>query len=197
MSNKKAGNRGQNVLDQFQDPPVISWFIIVGISVIAIGQFINAIKEFTPFISPSPMPGTRIFAYAACPDEPCTDANAHFNYPKATTKFYLSWKFEIKPINSHFVRIWNSDDEEWVKSDCSWPGPVNGEAGVAPLIEPGGFLSGSWVMTIDITNEVASRSEPITVEGDHDYWVPVHEPVHSCYKPAPIKLPGLQHGIVL
>jgi hypothetical protein len=67
---------------------------------------------------------------------------------------------------------------EWIRYECEWPGPVNGNDEIT-LTEPGGLHSGTWQMKISIDGFVA-LSESFFIEGNWDYWDPVGL-VEECY----------------
>ena len=67
---------------------------------------------------------------------------------------------------------------EWVKYDCTWPGPESGVDELS-LTEPGGLHSGVWEVTI-IVDDVVILREQIMVEGTWTYWEPAGT-FNSCY----------------
>jgi hypothetical protein len=67
---------------------------------------------------------------------------------------------------------------EWVRYDCTWPGPINGTDTIT-LTEPDGLHSGSWEVTITV-NEVVILREQIEVLGNWTYWSPAGT-FFTCY----------------
>jgi hypothetical protein len=59
---------------------------------------------------------------------------------------------------------------EWVRYDCTWPGPSSGIDELS-LSEPDGLHSGTWEVTITIDDEVI-MSEQVYIDGNWSYWEP-------------------------
>ncbi len=119
----------------------------------------------------------RIYDFSACL-QPCDGSNAVTVLPEGTTRVYAQWKFENIPIGAHYVRTWTMNGQEWVRYDCTWPGPVTG-MGQVTLREPGGLHSGTWVVTISVDNQVLLRGA-VRVEGNWNYWAPAGV-FNTCY----------------
>lgn len=121
-------------------------------------------------ITPTPTP-TEISTFYACL-EPCSSegTNSSRTFPERTTKIYLRWEYENIPIGSSYVRRWTMDNLEWVRYECTWPGPENGIEEIT-LTEPSGLHSGLWEMMI-IIDGVTFMKEQIEIVGNWDYWHP-------------------------
>jgi len=121
----------------------------------------------------------RFFDFIACA-QPCAadGSNATRTFPQRTTKLYARWYYENVPIGAHYVHMWKMNDREWVRYDCTWPGP---EAGVAEisLSEPGGLHSGAWEVTILVNGNAVLREQPV-VEGEWTLWTPAGT-FNTCY----------------
>jgi hypothetical protein len=177
-------NRVQKILDKIKNHPFISQVVVVGVIIIAIGSFANALKDIGSLFPPLSTPMPIINDFSAC-SKPCNGMNSQSEFPEETTQVYLYWKYEYIPIGAHYVRTWSWEGHEWVKYDCTWKGPETGEDEVPPLTELGGFRSGRWIMTIYINDVVAFRSEPITIQGNNAYWKPVEDTIYNCYGNVP------------
>lgn len=112
-----------------------------------------------------------IFNFLACM-QPCLEdgSNTTRNFPEKTIKVYAQWAYKNIPIGAHYVRSWTMNGQEWVRYDCSWPGPENGTDRVT-LSEPKGLHSGIWEVTISV-DRVVLLQEQITVQGNWTYWDP-------------------------
>ena len=120
-------------------------------------------KTPTPTITPQvPM----MYDFSACL-EPCTGSNTINVFPEATERIYVEWEFENIPIGADYARVWSMDGQEWVRYQCTWPGPSNGTDMVS-LREPDGLHSGIWKVTITV-NGMVLLEEHIQVEGNWTY----------------------------
>jgi hypothetical protein len=131
----------------------------------------------------TPTPGAalapRIYGFLACA-EPCRvdSSNATRTFSGGITKIYARWNYENIPIGAHYVRSWTMDGREWVRYDCLWPGPETGADEIS-LSEPGGLHSGTWEVTITVSNNVLLR-EQLVVAGNWNYWTPAGT-FNTCY----------------
>jgi serine/threonine protein kinase len=134
-----------------------------------------------PSATPSPLPSLtftpppvqlpQAYNFMACPSNCRQDgSNATRVFPEGTTKLYLQWSYANVPVGAHYVRRWSMQGNEWVRYDCTWPGPINGTDTIT-LTEPDGLHSGSWEVTITV-NEVVILREQIEVLGNWTYWSP-------------------------
>ena len=120
--------------------------------------------------APTATPLPRIYNFAACL-ELCTvdHANARRSFPEGVKKIYLEWNYENLPVGARYTRVWTLQDQgEWVRYQCTWPGPPTGMDKIT-LSEPDGLHSGAWEVTIRV-NDVVLLREQIVVEGHWDYW---------------------------
>ena len=120
----------------------------------------------------TPVPPLRIYDFHACL-EPCLEsgANAVRVFPEKHRTIYVQWRYENIPIGAHYIRTWSMDGREWVRYECSWPGPEDGLEEQVTLTEPDGLHSGEWVATISVDGDIL-LSERIWIEGDWDFWEP-------------------------
>jgi hypothetical protein len=111
----------------------------------------------------------RIYNFLAC-YEPClgSGANSSRIFSGGTQKIYLQWHYEAIPEGAHYSRIWTVNGEEWVRYECTWPGPETGVAEVE-LREPGGLYSGTWEVKV-IVNGVVLLQEQLFLDGDWSFW---------------------------
>jgi eukaryotic-like serine/threonine-protein kinase len=121
----------------------------------------------------------RVDNFYACL-EPCEadGSNAFSLFPEKTTRVFLRWEFENIPVGALYVRRWTSKDQEWVRYECTWPGPRDGLVEIS-LLEPLGLRSGAWTVTISLDG-VDLLSETIDIEGSWDYWNPPGA-FNTCY----------------
>ena len=127
----------------------------------------------------TPTPITRFNNFYSCLNS-CdpNGSNSIHNFPERITRIYLHWEYENIPINAHYTRQWTMNGNEWIRYECTWPGPPDGVDEIT-LTEPDGLHSGIWTITIMIDYEIALQ-ESIWIEGDWDYWSPVGV-MNSCY----------------
>lgn len=147
-------------------PPLVLASSVTAVPV----ENINVEPTITPYVS-------RIYNFSACPER-CTGANATRVFSEATKKLYVQWEFENIPIGADYARVWSMDGKEWVRYQCTWPGPNSGTDFVT-LREPGGLRSGDWEVTILVNGTVLLR-EQIQVQGNWTYWDPAGTR-YSCY----------------
>ncbi|MCK4793965.1 MAG: hypothetical protein KAV87_60120 [Desulfobacteraceae bacterium] len=119
----------------------------------------------------------KIYNFSACLER-CTRSNATHAFPEATSKLYVQWDFENIPIGADYARVWSMDGQEWIRYQCTWPGPNTGTDTVS-LKEPTGLHSGTWEVTITVNGMVLLR-EQIQVEGNWTFWDPAGTR-NSCY----------------
>ncbi|HLE29653.1 MAG TPA: serine/threonine-protein kinase [Anaerolineales bacterium] len=111
----------------------------------------------------------RFYAFMACA-RPCDGTNSTRAFPERITKLHLQWRYENVPVGTHYVRAWTMTGQEWVRYDCTWPGPATGIDNVT-LSEPDGLHSGVWEVTIALDGVVYMR-EQVIVEGNWTFWSP-------------------------
>jgi hypothetical protein len=144
--------------------------------------WITPLTGLTP-VSPASIPTSKpipgIYGFYTC-QAPCQPdgSNSITAFPEKTTIIYVSWNFENFPANAHYIRAWNSNGDEWIRYDCTWPGPSTGNDAVT-LTEPGGLRSGTWEIAIDVNGQVVLKRQ-IFIEGSWDYWSPAGI-VDACY----------------
>jgi hypothetical protein len=121
----------------------------------------------------------RIYNFFVC-SQPCdeTGANASRTFPGGIKKIYARWSYENIPVGAQYTRAWTMDGQEWVRYNCTWPGPETGVDTVT-LTEPDGLHSGTWEVTIAIDGVTLLR-EQIVVEGNWTFWTPAGE-FNTCY----------------
>ena len=120
----------------------------------------------------APTPQPRAGNFRACL-EPCAanGVNARWSVPEAVTKVYVAYDYGGIPANAHYQRIWRVVGRgEWVRYDCTWPGPSDGTVEVT-LTEPNGLHSGEWEMSIVVDGAVILQ-ESFVVEGSWRAWYP-------------------------
>ncbi|MCB0059761.1 MAG: hypothetical protein KDE45_22135, partial [Caldilineaceae bacterium] len=84
---------------------------------------------------------------------------------------YVAYDYGGIPANAHYQRIWRVVGRgEWVRYDCTWPGPSDGTVEVT-LTEPNGLHSGEWEMSIVVDGAVILQ-ESFVVEGSWRAWYP-------------------------
>jgi len=129
----------------------------------------------TPVIAALP----RVYDFFIC-QQLCLEngSNATGSVPGGTTILHAHWNYENMPIGSHYVRAWTMDGQEWVRYDCTWPGPTTGADDIT-LREPGGLRSGIWEVTISVDGVVLLR-DGVVVEGSWSYWSPAGV-FNTCY----------------
>ena len=138
-----------------------------------------AIPTITPETSNLPkLTAPRIYNFSAC-KTPCDGSNATDTFPEFTSKIHLQWNYENIPVGAHYVRIWKSNGDEWVRYDCTWPGPESGVDIVPALSEPSGLRSGIWEVTISVNDQVLLR-EQLFVEGNWSHFDPAGV-INRCY----------------
>lgn len=119
---------------------------------------------------PTPSPVAQVYGFMACL-EPCNSnpANARRSFPAGVKKIHLEWQFAGIPTDARYTRSWILQGMgEWVRYQCTWPGPTTGMDAVT-LSEPGGLHSGVWEVSITVNEEVLMR-EQLVVEEEWDYW---------------------------
>jgi hypothetical protein len=125
-----------------------------------------------------------LLAYVPVPEEPripniytclshCrTDgSNSVEVFPEKTSQIYLRWQYDNIAAGVEYVRVWSMDGREWVRYECTWPGP---EEGVyeSPLLDSSGLRSGVWTMRIEVDGATIAQAE-LTVAGDYRLWKPM------------------------
>ena len=140
--------------------------------------FVSNTGDITSVATPLPalvLPTTtltltpRFYAFMACA-RPCDGTNSTRAFPERITKLHLQWRYENVPVGTHYVRAWTMTGQEWVRYDCTWPGPATGIDNVT-LSEPDGLHSGVWEVTIALDGVVYMR-EQVIVEGNWTFWSP-------------------------
>lgn len=133
----------------------------------------------TPRPRPTNTPKPLTNQFLACQSE-CMDdgSNAVTRVPGGTKKLYLRWSYKNIPTGAHYVRYWTMNGLEWVRYDCTWPGPKSGVDEIT-LTEPEGLHSGTWEVTIMVNDEVIMR-EQVYVDGNWSFWEPAGV-FYSCY----------------
>jgi serine/threonine protein kinase len=165
---------GSSVLPNLTVTPIGALEIVVSPATSSPTRTVKPTTTHTPINSP------RIYAFLACL-EPCrkNGANDSRFFSEKQRKIYVHWRYENIPIGAHYIRRWTMNGKEWVRYECSWPGPENGLEENVTLTEPDGLHSGEWVITISIDGDILLR-EKIWIEGDWDFWVPAGY-FDSCY----------------
>ena len=127
----------------------------------------------SPTKTPTDIPEPRIFNFFACKTQ-CnpSGSNATTTFSEGVSKIYLYWEFENVPEGSDYVRSWESNGEEWVRYQCTWPGPANGFADLKIYDNDGGLRSGTWEITFSIDGTVIFRTQ-IRILGSYNFWLPV------------------------
>lgn len=128
----------------------------------------TATRTATPMAAPQPRAGNFRACLEACA---ANGANARWSLPEAVTKVYVAYDFSDIPAGAHYQRIWRVVGRgEWVRYDCTWPGPADGTVAVT-LTEPNGLYSGEWEMAIVVDGAVLLQ-ERFLVEGSWRAWYP-------------------------
>lgn len=124
-------------------------------------------------------PAPKIIGFFACL-APCLEdgSNAVPSIPGGTTKIHLRWNYKNIPVGTHYIRTWSMNGQEWVRYDCTWPGPESGTDEIS-LTEPDGLHSGTWEVAITVAGTELMR-EQIQVTGNWNYWHPAGT-FYSCY----------------
>lgn len=139
----------------------------------------------TPPPTPTPVPPSvtpavpRVTQIYFCSSECLPDgSNAVRSFPAGTTQVYIRWTYENFPAGADYVRLWRNQGEEWVRYQCTWPGPASGED-LVPITEPDGLRSGQWEVTIQVDGATVLQ-DGFIVEGDWSYWSPAGV-FNTCY----------------
>jgi hypothetical protein len=117
-------------------------------------------------------PQPRVSSFRRCTG-PCTESAATAVDPLAggSQRAYFTWDFADVPVGAEYTRSWRVLGKgEWVRYECTWPGPDSGTEQVA-LYEPGGLYSGIWELTIEVDGQKLLR-ERVDVEGTWRFWEP-------------------------
>ena len=122
----------------------------------------------------------RFFDFQACL-QPCNGLNGTRSFRQRITEIFLQWKYENIPPKAHFVRTWTwtVNGKEWVRYDCTWPGPETGVMNVSLYDRDYGLPSGTWDLTIWINEQIVMH-EQIVIEGNFDFWSPAEIPNGQC-----------------
>jgi hypothetical protein len=137
----------------------------------------------TPWPTVTPDPGyiePRTSNFRACAGAPCKSdgSNAVASFPEKTTTIYLQWRYENIPYGAHYIRRWTRDGKEWVRYDCTWPGPSSGVDDIT-LTEPNGLASGTWIISILVDGREILH-DFVRISGSWSYWDPAGT-FNSCY----------------
>ena len=100
-------------------------------------------------------------------------------FPKKTKFIYLNWTYENVPAGAHYDRVWSVDGREWVRYDCSWNGPSNGQESDLKLWDMQGLTSGTWTLSIFIDGRNVLQ-ESLEVLGNWNIWTPAGT-FNTCY----------------
>jgi serine/threonine-protein kinase len=151
----------------------------------------TATHSATPTASPAASPTSEPSATsppAAMPQiadaffclDPCRGdgGNSTRSFPSGITRIYTRWTYANIPVGAHYERIWTSNDEEYVRYDCTWPGPQNG-VDALQLFHTSGLRNGAWQLTIRVDGDILLQ-ERIMLTGAHDVWLPVGT-FNTCY----------------
>jgi serine/threonine protein kinase len=126
---------------------------------------------FTPLPAPTavPAPTPDFYGFQAC-TKPCNQSGSitTTEYPEGATAIYFQWRYSNIPANAHYMRAWYMDGQEWVRYECTWPGPSDGVY-VGSLTEPGGLHSGTWQVEIYVDGWLRMK-EQVYVAGNWTYW---------------------------
>ena len=116
-------------------------------------------------------PTPRAYDFETCA-EPCNGSNAQQRFPGGINEIYFRYRFENIPTGSHYIRTWEvvGKEPDWVRYDCTWPGPESGELDLR-LFDNEGLQSGTWVMTIEVDGVVLLREE-VVLTGNFNLWTP-------------------------
>jgi hypothetical protein len=177
MGQDKPQTNVDNILNKIKNHRIVSVAIVVGVIIISIATFIKSIEDISGVLTRS-APTARIYNFSAC-TKPCNGTNSTHTFPAQTKTIYFQWYFENIPVNSEYTRIWSMKGSEWVRYECSWPGPQTGLEDKVKLANPSGLQSGVWELTILIDKQVM-LNETITVEGTWVDWYP-QGVIPNCY----------------
>ncbi len=133
------------------------------------------ISTSMPAIAPTPFADGFMACLSRCEDD---GSNTVGSFSGGTKKLHLRWAYGNIPIGAHYVRYWTMNGREWVRYDCTWPGPASGVDKIT-LTEPDGLHSGTWEVTIMVDDRVILR-EQVIVEGNWSYWSPAGV-FYTCY----------------
>lgn len=141
----------------------------------------EAVQPSSPTPKPSPTatrtavptPAARFSNFYACA-EPCSGSPsaAARAFAEKSKYIYVNYDYENIPPGAHYTRTWSVKGRgEWVRYDCTWPGPSGGHESDLRLWDMEGLTSGEWTVTITIDGEVVLQ-ETLTIRGDWDIWTP-------------------------
>jgi hypothetical protein len=118
-----------------------------------------------------PAPTPDFYGFQAC-TKPCNQSGAIITneYPEGATAISFQWSYTNIPTNAHYIRAWYMDGQEWVRYECTWPGPSDGVY-AGSLTEPGGLHSGTWQVEIYVDGWLRMK-EQVYVNGNWTYWSP-------------------------
>jgi tRNA A-37 threonylcarbamoyl transferase component Bud32 len=131
-----------------------------------------------PIQTETPLPEPQFFNFSTCLSEPCSNINGQYTFPEASKIVYLHWEYKNIPEGSEYIRTWSKDGIEWIRYECTWPGPQAGVADIS-LREPGGLASGTWVVSIKLDG-IEVFKQQFQVEGNWNYWSPAGL-INACY----------------
>jgi serine/threonine protein kinase len=128
---------------------------------------------FTPLPPPTavPVPTPDFYGFQAC-NKPCNQSGAitTSEYPEGATAIYFQWRYANIPTNAQYMRAWYMDGQEWVRYECTWPGPSDGVY-AGSLTEPDGLHSGTWTVEIYVDGVLRMQGQ-VYVAGNWTYWSP-------------------------